>query len=708
MIKRRSFKYLLVLLTLVILLTGCKRQAINNNLLESEEYSDVIGIYHDVYVVNNEGLMSLYKDGKKVSKNYYSLRSLQFIDYYISDDTGHNWNYFLGQDKDLNFYIIDQNGTEKKLNEQYKSLNKIYDNILIFDTKDSKFAIYFLSRNVDIIVDSLRIINGYDKSEKLFVIERTKGDKQLTSLMNSNGIIVLENFLSYNELTVYTTGESTKYEIFYCFNTDKKSYLINSRGQSITTRGYDNIIRVDPSFIECSNNGEDEKVYVNGLGCSFVVDTRNYRVRDIKGNFLILENLNNSFKSIHIYDGKNLKVIDGLTDVATTQDGLALYIKDGKKEIIKQNGQVLYTFDESEDTYYDFKSSDNQNNYYVFYSPSKSQYIIIDDAGTIKRINVTEGKALRKSRFANIFLIRNNNNLNAIISFDDLPANTDNLIYYSHIEFFEDLIIAKENENNEILIFNNTGSIIDTINIDLSSEILSNTNLEIYQYSKEKKIIRVFSKIDGIRKNQKQYLVYKIGDNQYRHLEMNQKFSIMDEVIIVDIDSKSNIYKLNEETNQFELFAELDFEVIDFIVDDKEYYFIISVNNYVGLINSKNEVILNPQFESIKAIKSNHVVVNKEKHYGIIKLQEKNKYKIVMDIAYSNMDVFDDLIIITNHLGEQYCYNFFGKKVINDRVILIDKILHTTIDEESESGFKYKNTYKLSFGNYIRLLHSEE
>lgn len=71
---KKSIKYLLILLFFVFILTGCNTRDDKYHSLQMKRYTDVIGVYRDVYLVNDNGLMCLYKDSKRISKKYHSLR----------------------------------------------------------------------------------------------------------------------------------------------------------------------------------------------------------------------------------------------------------------------------------------------------------------------------------------------------------------------------------------------------------------------------------------------------------------------------------------------------------------------------------------------------------------------------------------------------------------------------------------------------------
>lgn len=79
----------------------------------------------------------------------------------------------------------------------------------------------------------------------------------------------------------------------------------------------------------------------------------------------------------------------------------------------------------------------------------------------------------------------------------------------------------------------------------------------------------------------------------------------------------------------------------------------------------------------------------------------------MLDFVYPTIRIYDDIIIVVNHLDETYCYNFFGEMVVKDRVVSMKPIIYTTVEPKSEKISELKNVYKLNFGSYVLLLFDE-
>lgn len=291
----------------------------------------------------------------------------------------------MAQDEIFNFIIVDNKGKEARLNEQFESLHAIYENVITFKTKDSKYGLSCLLNNFEAIVDRYDILQTHNSLSKIFILITNNDDKLVRNLMNSRGEIIINKYSSYFPIRVYEPNSTSEYETFYqCSMNNEKEYLVKKFGEIVNKEGYFNINTLfEGKLVECISKGSDIKHYINSAGNSFAVNSLHYKALFSDNDFIVIQNVKNLRKEILFADEKQeaIKNIDSISHLNGT---LYKHQKEGQAVYFINTGQIIYT--DSDNTQFDIiLTKNNFNDYYVLFNKEKSEYIITYEIGNKKQ-----------------------------------------------------------------------------------------------------------------------------------------------------------------------------------------------------------------------------------------------------------------------------------------------------------------------------------
>lgn len=705
-IKKLFFFFVIAFLLFVT--SGCTSKKENDSPLEKEKYADILGVYHDVYVVNNNGLMSLSKDNKKISKDYFSLRSLV-----KSKEKNDNWNYFLAQDSSLNFYIVNSEGQETKLSDKYLSLYSVYPNVVVFNISDLKYALYFINEKEEVICDYVTNLEN-----RILRIHKDTADGIARSLITYSGETICDNFTFINDIFI-NDSVTNKNKLHYIVGVNEKYILIDADGKVLSNKPYDSIQHIYYyNLIECSDFDDTKKTYINYAGDSIVVDTTTTEVEYVNQNLMVLSNKQTRINDINLFKGKIIKgAVYNLFNYSYYY--CIKYQTANEVGFLSHNGELIYS-SKNLDVPHDIRYIGTNDKDY-FYLIESDGYTVVNGLGENKKVNIPKDYIVTPYYINNIFKIQStdpNNKKIGVFSFENVPTNISDVKFYDEIVYYDSLILGINNGDRSVTVIDSESSNTFKVNVNVNQDIFSTIDFSFNKsYSSvHKETIMLYDFNIRVKESDmftvlNKYILYWYNDEGMRYFELDkddQFYFRNDLLLIKDKNVNTKIYKPNEDVTEFTLLATTNKEITKIINDDEDYYYVYNLNNYKGLLNAEGTIILHAQFSDIKDIRDGHVIVVKDDYFGLLKLQKDSKYKVIMNIEYTEMEFVKNILIVCNHLDEYYLYTTSGDKLIKDRIINANLIEYTTIDPEEENGYAVKVVVKLFFGSYVKLLHLED
>lgn len=698
--------FIFALIFILFISMGCNKSS--DTSLKPEKYTDVLGVFKDIYIVNNDGIYNLFKEGKKISKDYSYIYSLVTESSNIND----NWSYFLAQDKTLNFYLVDDKGRELKLNEKYLQLQEVYENLIIFKMENLKSAFYFLNQKIEVVYDSYSKVRY---SSNMFLATRKENNNVHNSLIDIYGNVIIDNVSEILPIQLINP-KSSVYLYFYKVKIDDKFAIVNQEGKIVTEQTYDSITYFQvQNLLLCENTNDHKRTLINFQSEFLVISDEAYQVEMANDFFVVFKKAEEDKRGIYTFDGKVINDALTVEQKAFNQFVYYKYVTDSYVGYMNSEGLVFYkNNDLNSSLIMSSLQSDDEKEYYILRG---EKFVISSNFGEAYSFNLPKDQFITNSYVPNVFqVVKENSGEVAFFSYEDLPVDVSELDYYDLIAFYSNIYITKKNDNNCIIIHD--FKVNQKLSIDLLGESAPLNNIIFDSYSRIVKlkngvtfktmILNVLINEKGNQEYLKSSLIYWDNDKSLKILDLGSGIDyiiVNDLLVVYDKDGKSTIYDIicDENNIQIHEITTIPTYIPIAFKDGNEYYFGYKSDNFYGLLNQNGEVILNPQFDAILKVKDRKVIVYKDEHYGLLKLKKNNKYIKILDIVYESMTVFEDMLVLTNHHKETFIYNFEGKRIINERIINFEPIIYTTMTSEEE--FKEKIVYKVFFGSYVMLLH---
>lgn len=698
--------FIFALIFILFISMGCNKSS--DTSLKPEKYTDVLGVFKDIYIVNNDGIYNLFKEGKKISKDYSYIYSLVTESSNIND----NWSYFLAQDKTLNFYLVDDKGRELKLNEKYLQLQEVYENLIIFKMENLKSAFYFLNQKIEVVYDSYSKVRY---SSNMFLATRKENNNVHNSLIDIYGNVIIDNVSEILPIQLINP-KSSVYLYFYKVKIDDKFAIVNQEGKIVTEQTYDSITYFQvQNLLLCENTNDHKRTLINFQSEFLVISDEAYQVEMANDFFVVFKKAEEDKRGIYTFDGKVINDALTVEQKAFNQFVYYKYVTDSYVGYMNSEGLVFYkNNDLNSSLIMSSLQSDDEKEYYILRG---EKFVISSNFGEAYSFNLPKDQFITNSYVPNVFqVVKENSGEVAFFSYEDLPVDVSELDYYDLIAFYSNIYITKKNDNNCIIIHD--FKVNQKLSIDLLGESAPLNNIIFDSYSRIVKlkngvtfktmILNVLINEKGNQEYLKSSLIYWDNDKSLKILDLGSGIDyiiVNDLLVVYDKDGKSTIYDIicDENNIQIHEITTIPTYIPIAFKDGNEYYFGYKSDNFYGLLNQNGEVILNPQFDAILKVQDRKVIVYKDEHYGLLKLKKNNKYIKILDIVYESMTVFEDMLVLTNHHKETFIYNFEGKRIINERIINFEPIIYTTMTSEEE--FKEKIVYKVFFGSYVMLLH---
>ena len=727
--KGKRIKLFLILIFLMVFVWGCSEKSNLNYKTEKMDYNDVLDFHQDIYIVNDQGLYYLVKNGKKISKGYITIINPcteSVSDKYI--------DYFIAKTKNSDYVIVNHQGQEKPINHEVVSYLGYTKYGFLFKNEDKK-AVYMTHNGETFIYDNILLANrclDEDGCIKYLIGTNDIEENETESfLLNAQGEIIISDvslievmFLSYpTEQTFFKVKQGDKFKLL---NAELEIVMDNLDGLEVRNN---NLIRCLINSYDSNNPSQltdSTYTYYNSLNQSIsfkMSEGFSYE----EGPYFVA--VANSLLNFKIY-----RFNDEMIECTSFQRYNMIY----KFQNSSTNGFLNYS---GEIIYSDANQLSSVTDYHSYtqnYVIRNSSNVVLTDTETTKTLTFPSSSAysysINTTQVNGTFLIIRNSAFGiqkALYSLKHTESNINinNLSYYDQINVYRtagiNYALVSDYENEKLFIVDLDDDYYQLLISDCPQGynpiIINNifANIDIYR---ELNTINgfAFTINSSLSDFSKSFIIYR---NQIYNggEKADLKVMAIDETNVISTPGFNEVFIYNNNST----------DVYQFVYDNDEYtltykttipfqitaakrdahtlkvYYVIrnEINpSYKGLCDDEGNIIFYPHFNNIVEIENNNVIVERFNYFGVIKITNKS-YKVLVKMVYSNIGFIGDgnFIVFEDYTKRYFCDS--TGKLNNDEILLGDIITYLSLEDDE---YVTKHAYKLIYSDYVMIYRQEK
>ena len=720
-------KYIIIPLICIIVLVSiivCVALILNTAYLKRISYDHMnSNVYNGVEVVGDDGLFYLVKDGKKVSKGYVSLQSVNdfysdsLLDAAINGKSAVLFDYYLARTYEHSDYmLVNSEGEEVIIAGESLSLDAEKTSLpyLVFtDNSNGRKAVISLHR----LDSDLSYKSGNELTPRPFKDVTPGGvseDSALCTYLITSDVTdePQTSYFGPDGIKITSGNEIYPFELYTKTNSEEYLYLYNADDRKIFSISGELVVsNVTQIFREASTDWRYALCRDEETGKEEIVIFSPQRRLSLSDDEYNLQTLWHMYGCVVIQkaDASGINVISISTSrvstytsavpninviTATAKDGSYRYLNgDGIEILTGEYGDMIPIEHLSGNSCTVFSSVtyDTQagSRNYHFAAAGKDTYTL----------NVTDDMVISTvSADYPSFIIRHTTDESAVYTMLSPFSSIKNPTKYNSLSSFSQngvcWILGTSYDKRSYDIIDPLSSIaVTTLNCspeDFAKYIFEHTNNIALATDKQDTDTAVHMSViklsrydtDDLMSSARYFVLYRPLPISYAGYE-SSSLCVMDigsdlllddpmsvytdkNYLVTHTASGSSVYSLDKETYQLNEVATLPYRVTGILTDahdtSVDYFTVQNDSGMVGVYNSSAEAVLSPYYSSITHAEDGYFIVGLREAYGVIKVKESG-VKTVIDFLYSRiLPLGDHGYLATNGEGKTQVYS--GSKVV--------------------------------------------